>query len=535
MNPNFKGNLLLANANVITMTNEPSAGIDSVLVKDGQIAGLGRYADLRAISKGALELDCAGKTLIPGFVDGHCHFEMTCNTAENWIAVHTPPYTSLDEIAKFLKSEVLRTRESDSWLLCRSSFAMQEKVDEKRLFSRQELDDICLERPLAVFASLHVASLNTAAFKALGLWDETSRHSEFGVVHRDIRGTPTGVVTEVFLLVPTPGTVDQFKRLVSIKARNEWNVGGTTSVYTMPETFDQAAAECDLLLNGDLSIRQRHYFILKPSDSLDAILDLARTYPSSDMIRFGGIKIFVNGCAHDGNGNPLDDIKWPQSELNALVLKVHALGLQLWMHSLNEEGVRMAGLAVQEAIRVHPAPHRHRIEHGGDYLNLADANWLRGLGIRLVTTPQFLHSTTGSLGSTHAPWRSLVDKGFHLIGGTDSTGTVPGSISVLANIKTAMTRRKGGQISGGEQRLSGLEALKMFTLWSAEGGFEDDRKGKMEIGCLGDFVLLSHDLTQISLETVDEVRVDTTVLGGEMVYDSSSVTHERGLKAKESV
>lgn len=288
----------------------------------------------------------------------------------------------------------------------------------------------------------------------------------------------------------------------------------------MPETVHQAEIEVNLHHKRELSLRQRHYFILSPAHPLESVSELRGRYPAtSDLIAFGGVKLFVNGCAHDGYGHQLNDVKWPQEELNEVVLRAHLDGLQVWMHSLNSDGVRRAAVAVEEALKVRPTAHRHRIEHGGDYLDLADAAWLRRLGIRLVTTPQFLHSTSGEVDATHAPWRSLIDGGFRLIGGTDSTGTVPTSKSVLANIATAVTRLNGhGQVVGPNERATGTEALHMFTDWAAEGGFEENSKGVIRKGALGDLALLNGDPTATVCH-VSEINVEATILGGEVVYE----------------
>ncbi|RYF56396.1 MAG: hypothetical protein EOO27_18500, partial [Comamonadaceae bacterium] len=216
---NFLGDLLLTNVSAPTASSA-AVDLDSILIRDGRIHALGKYRDLRPLTPSTVDdLDCAGTTVLPGFVDGHCHFEMTCTTEDAWIPVHTPPFESLAEIAHHLRHEIARDVHREEWILCRSSFSMHEKVKEQRLFTRQELDEICHDRPLAVFASLHVASLNTRALKALGLWESGAAHPELGVVHRDRHQEPTGVVTEAFLLVRSYGESECRVRLWSARSQ----------------------------------------------------------------------------------------------------------------------------------------------------------------------------------------------------------------------------------------------------------------------------------------------------------------------------
>src|SRR5665213_3374547 len=173
--------IAVVNANVWTFEDShPRAS--AFLVEQGKVTVVSSTDQVLRAAAEAPVLDCGGATVLPGFVDGHCHFELTCLTTEYWVNVHTPPHESLDSVARAIRDR-LNEPHATGWILCRSSFAMQDKVVEGRLFSRHELDAISADRPLAVFASLHVASLNTLALKRLHLWDIDAHHVFHGIVH----------------------------------------------------------------------------------------------------------------------------------------------------------------------------------------------------------------------------------------------------------------------------------------------------------------------------------------------------------------
>jgi predicted amidohydrolase YtcJ len=162
-------------------------------------------------------------------------------------------------------------------------------------------------------------------------------------------------------------------------------------------------------------------------------------------------------------------------------------------------------------------PHRHRIEHGADYLDVADLPALHAAGVRLVTTPHFLRSDTPV--PMQSPLRTLIAAGFEPIGGTDTTGTVPEGASPLFNVACAVNRTaRDGRVLDPSERIDVQAALRLFTVWSAAGGFEDDRKGRLAPGFLGDAVLLSDDLLALAPERLFDVRVEATVVDGELVY-----------------
>jgi predicted amidohydrolase YtcJ len=396
---------------------------------------------------------------------------------------------------------------------------MHLKVSEGRLFTREELDEICGDRPVVVFASLHVASLNTLAFQRLGLWEPAAPHREHGHVHRDAAGVPSGPVTEIFLLLPELWTGETFRRAVSAHARDLFNAAGITTVHTMPESLRQVDELRSMHERRQLTVRQRYYLIHPAVASLAEVVERSHDDRDGEWFAFGGMKVFVNGCAHDGLGNRLDDSKWSQSELEAVVRHAHDAGLQVWLHSLDAKGVRMAAIAIERAYGFGPRRLRHRIEHGGDFISLDDIEAVRQSGALLVTTPQFVRSMTRGVDERFAPLRTLQRAGFRLVGATDSTGTVPESVSILGNVATAVTRRNAaGDVVGPEQALDVASALGLFTTGSSFGGFEEGRKGAIRTGLLADLVQLDRDPWSVNPSDLAGIRVVRTVVGGETVF-----------------
>ena len=512
--------LAVVNASVWTLDHQVPAA-SAFLVRDGRVAKLGSSEEILSVAGGSTPtLDCGGRTVVPGFIDGHCHFELTCVTTDRWLSVHTPPFESLDEIAQAIGRR-LQEDPSGDWLLCRTSFAAHEKVRERRLFTRQELDGVSAERPLAVFASLHVASLNSIALRRLGLWDANASHPYHGVVHRDSHGIPTGVVTEVFMMVPSPGSDSEFTESVQRHGRDLFSASGITTVLTMPESLHQLSIERRIHQHQGLGVRQRYYLISPGVASLQEAADLAKQETASSTFSFGGVKVFVNGCGHDGLGSPLEDSKWTEADLKSFVSEADRRGIQVWLHSLTPTGVRMAARAILEASGSRGNPRRHRIEHGGDFLDVDDLELIKASEALLVTTPQFLHSMSDDATGPRAPARTLIEAGIPLLGGTDSTGTVPTSVSILGNIATAVNRRRAdGRVIHATESLDVEQALRLFTERSAFGGFLEAELGTLAVGKRADFVLLSHDPRGVDPLELGEVRVVGTYLGGDPVWNA---------------
>jgi predicted amidohydrolase YtcJ len=516
MSSHTGSSILLVNGNVVTLDEEmPSA--EALLITDGRVDKVGSSADLIQLASDIEIVDVGGATVLPGFIDGHTHFELTCVSLDHYINAHTPPCRSLDDIADIIRRD--RNQEVDyPWIVCRSSFGMQNKVTDGRLFTRQELDSLSAEKPLVVFAGLHVSMLNSAALAALSLLDGTT---PLGMtVHRDENGEPTGVVTEIFDKLPSWPS-ELVASAVSAHERDVLLANGITSISSIPFSGSEMRAVRMAQRAGALAARVRHYPVHPWGASLDSFDQLGvESGVGDDGYRIGGVKLFVEGIGSDGLDGPADDVKYTQEQLDDVVRRADQLGLQVLMHAFTPQGVVMAAKAAESVRHLAPRERRHRIEHGADYVNLEDLGYVRASGVSLVTTPHFMYSGAIEI-APPAPLRSLIDADFDLIGGTDSTGTVLESASPLFNITCAVTRRRrDGSRFRPQEAITPLEGLKMFTTWAAHGGFEEKSKGKLATGYLGDAVILSDNPITAPEDKLQTISIDGTIIGGRLVYSA---------------
>ncbi|RIK37740.1 MAG: hypothetical protein DCC58_17580 [Chloroflexi bacterium] len=513
----YAGDLALINGKLITLeAQQPRA--EAALVRNGRIALVGSTAEVLAAAGDAPRFDCDGRTVVPGFVDGHVHFEYTCLALTHCFSCPTPPYRSLAEIGSGLSEWVERTPPGE-WVIARTSFGLQHKVAEGRLFNRHELDALTTAHPLVVLSGMHVAMLNTPGLHALGLWNRVDNPPVGVTIHREPEGTPTGVATEIWNLLPA-FSKEKVKDAIRRKGHEQFIAQGVTTIHNLPYSAHDIQAVQELQASGELPLRIRFFYHLPHQTNLDDLLAMGlRPGFGNDMLRYGGIKTFIDGIGHDGYGTPLWDVKWTREELFDFVERAHAGGQQLWMHVLRAESLRLGCDAIEAALRAYPGPHRHRLEHSADIVqDDADIARMQELGIRAVTTPQFLYSGLGARTRERSPeqrprWRALIDRGFEVIGSSDSTGTVPDGISPLFNIACALVYAPGAPISV-------EEALKMFTIWPAAGAFEEHDKGTLSPGKLGDFAVLSADPHEVEPEAIFDLQVAATILGGVPVHDS---------------
>jgi hypothetical protein len=70
-----------------------------------------------------------------------------------------------------------------------------------------------------------------------------------------------------------------------------------------------------------------------------------------------------------------------------------------------------------------------------------------------------------------------------------------------------------------EQRLTVEEALRAYTQGSAYAAFQENDKGSITPGKLGDVVVLSDNIFTLPPARIKEARVVMTIVGGKVVYE----------------
>ncbi len=85
---------------------------------------------------------------------------------------------------------------------------------------------------------------------------------------------------------------------------------------------------------------------------------------------------------------------------------------------------------------------------------------------------------------------------------------------------TLVTRKSDdGRVWNPEQKVTRQEALYMYTSWAARYSGEQDILGSIEVGKLGDLVVLGGDYMTWPEDELDALRVLMTVVGGNVVYE----------------
>ncbi len=215
----------------------------------------------------------------------------------------------------------------------------------------------------------------------------------------------------------------------------------------------------------------------------------------------------------------------PEEQLISLARKCRKFGFQLNTHAIGDRANRIVLDAYASVLKKDKSC-RWRIEHAQ---MVAEEDMPRFSEYGVIPSVQPSHCTSdmrwleNRLGrermSRISRWAAFARQGVPVPGGSDCP--IEAGIPVWEYYAAVTRQDHNGEPAGGwypEERLSRMDALKMFTSWAAYASFEEHLRGTIRQGFDADFTVLSKDITQVPAKEILETKVMMTVVEGEVVY-----------------
>ena len=519
------GDLAVFNSNIITLDKyRPSA--QALLIKAGRIVAIGDNRTIADLSARVRSFDAQGRTIIPGFVDNHCHIEQTCITADKELDLRQ--FKSIAEMTSHIRACAVKRPKGDTLVFIGGNFP--NGVTEQRWLTREDLDQATSDHPVMVILVWHASVLNTLAWKRTGYWQPGTEGQVFwrdgsprlgSYIHRGPDGHPSGVATEMWDYRPHY----EIKTYKEAMARHfsEWFLSkGLTSITTLPNAApEQWIALQELQRAGGLPARLRVYPTVPQAMTLDEIEKFGtKSGYGSAMMKFGGVKIFADDGL-DGMGQARADLKWETRHLTDTLARCQIAGLETIIHVVTEEGWEQVMSAIEAAQRKTSARSRHRIDH----ISPTDPVQIRrakdagiALGITPRRQPPNQPQARGRYVWNHR-YKSLLNEGIPTILVLDVART-GGDYHPMQGIANVISDTENGGSAAAGESISFDQALRMWTIYPAALNGEGQDKGTIEVGKFGDLAVLSSDPTAKPADQVYAIKTEATICGGELVYGS---------------
>jgi len=526
--------VVLLDGKIITVAPDNSIA-QAVAIKQGRILDVGDNARIKQlIGSRTRVVQLHGKTVLPGFIDAHTHIEGIADY-HRMLDLHVPPLKNVDEMLQKISERANHTRQGE-WIVGAGGWGQP-------MPTREQLDSVTRDHPVLVRESAHEIIVNTKALE-LAQIDKNTPDPVGSKIWKDpITGEPTGRLSEMYsrllTLMPKPSSEireQSVKDVLQGFARN-----GVTTIYDFPSP-DGLRIYQDLLTKGELPVRLRCQLILNVAHDRDpdSTFDEAflrygiHTGFGNDWLRIGGVKLFLDGESETGlrYDPPGQKAKWvgvqkmDQETLNRVVVEAQKNGFQVWIHAVGNRAQDMALDAYELAQREYPrADARNRIEHAGNQeageTSQEQLERMKRLGVIPVPTGAWIYlgrAFKGTQAEVPFIYRTLLDEGFRPPGNSDSLGSMPESMNPFFSIWAMVTRKtRTGTLLASEQSVTPSEGIRIYTMFGAFSGFEENREGSIERGKLADLIIVSDDPLTVPSDKLKDIKVETTIIDGEIM------------------
>ena len=518
----------------------PGAAVSSAIaIKGSKVLAVGDESALSGLKTGNTKVvDLAGRTLLPGLIDPHCHTLLASLIFELLDDVGYAKYPTREKLVVHLK-QVAASTPKGQWVVGSNFDNLLQGGD----FTRTELDAISTDQPIFVwYTNGHDACVNGEALQIAGISEgvgDLPGGSHFG---RGADGKLNGLVYEEsamlkfavhFLGKITPEVA---AKAVTHYSSHMGSVGNT--MLHEPGTIRSDWIEQFAKLSNTLACRTSASVMFDDMKGLTPWRSLGLgpkgATVADSLFSLYGVKIVGDGSNQTETGAQtkpyLNSASKGSSNFDAALMKqmvaeIKAFGLPVLIHCNGDYTIDISLDAIEAAYSGSTAYGINRIEHA----TMARPDQILRMK-KLNVQPSFLMNHVRLYGAAYRdqifgperaafmdPAAACVKAGLPFTLHTDGPCSPPGP---LALISTAVTRKCiiDNTVVGPDQAVSLDEAIRAVTIDAARQIGQGNRLGSLDKGKEADFTILESDPYKVSSDAIADIKVSETWVAGERKF-----------------
>ena len=533
------------NGSILTMAGAEATYVEALAVKDGKIAFAGSKSNALKMKGDVTKIvDLGGKTLLPGFIDGHSHYINSLLVADQ-CKLYAPPSGPGKDVPSIIAE---LKRYATERKIPKGEMIMGYGYDDTvmpggRLLNRDDLDEAFPDNPVRIeHVSMHGVVLNSLALKYYDISAETETPAGGVIVRKPGTKEPWGLIMETaFLPVVAKSEPMTAQREINATRAGQmlYAENGVTTAHEGATHFPQIQTIQRASDAGANIIDVVAYPFITDADKVLAEYPLEKWTKYENRFKLGGVKITLDGSPQGRTaffttpyltGGPSGEKNWkgeptfPQDLANKMFKKVYDMNVPLLVHCNGDASID-AFLTAYEFVRA------------GDYSKPWNVTTIHTQFIRkdqiakyvqYKIRPSFYTLHTFYFADAHianrgreqamyiSPMRDAIDAGLRP---TNHTDFVVAPLDQMMMLYSAVNRisRAGAEI-GLDQRVTPYEGLKCMTEWAAEQYGEQASKGTLEAGKRADLVILNKDPLQVDPKAIKDIKVVETIKDGVSIF-----------------
>ena len=520
--------LVLSNGKIITVDERFSIA-QAVAIKGDRIVAVGTNQDItRLAGPGTRRIDLRGRAVTPGLIDNHMHLLRAGTTWQ--YEVRLDGVETRKHALDLVRARAAATAQGE-WIYTLGGWAIEQFADDKKPFTREELDQAAPNNPVLLQASYREAFLNSRALQLLGVNEAAAQNA---AIVKDAAGKPTGRVLEagfrqLVAKLPTASGAD-IEASTRLMMRDLNRMGLTA--------FGSAGCEADVLPTfrkladqGQLNVRVGCITSPAGGGNLDQLLPriaqmkLFQGDAYIDSI-FYGESVF--GPLHDPMFIPKSDPKPDQlATWRRIATEIAKAHLPLHVHANLTNTLDAFLDQIEQINKEYPIRNlRWTLAHVNQ-LNASHLERMKALGMYAAVHPWAVingginQEVFGDAAYDMAQLRTIQNSG--IMWGFGSDGSRANQIQPFTTLWWAVT----GKMVGGTRALretntiSREDALIAHTRRNAFFLFQEDNLGSIQPGKLADLAVLDRDYLTVPVDQIKDIKSVMTIVGGRVVYDAS--------------
>jgi predicted amidohydrolase YtcJ len=549
--------LIIHRGKIVTLDAKDRV-VQALAVRGERIVALGEDREvLRYKGPKTRVIDAGGRTVLPGLYDSHVH---PVGAATSELAEPLPNLKSLADVFAYIRKKTTEVPEGE-WIVLR--FAFPTRLKEARFPTRAELDQAAPKHPVLYHAG-PAGMVNSMALKVSGVTKDTP-NPPAGVVVRDPKtGEPTGMIRNAYSVLkkvpPAVSAKGASRREAVKKLFALYNAHGLTSVAD--RNADRAALDLyrSLHAKGELTLRVNVARSFNPHGSREEVVRRLEALPGKDglggptgkggiWIRIGPIKFFLDGGML--NGTAYMRQPWPKGptyqvveddyrgllfvepdQVKMVVGEAVKRGWQVTAHTAGEGAMDVLLDAYDFVNRQRPVKDLRLCITHANFPSKENLERCQRLGVCADVQPAWLLKDGATLARVLGPKRIRWFQPYrswlrHTVigGGSDHMIKLDPVESVnpwspwLGMAVTLTRATEDGPVLEPGERLTRKEALRLYTVNNAYLHHEEKDKGSLQVGKLGDAIVIDRDFLTCPVGDIAGTRVLYTVVGGRVVHE----------------